>query len=183
MEKQYPKTVKDNKLNDEEEMNKNIKTKKPVVKEKVEEKTEEVVKKEVIQKEVAVVNGFSIRISPKSSKYICKAIMRKNIDGAIDFLELVVLKKKAIPMNGAEIPHRKGIGMMSGRYPVNAANEFILLLKQLKANAVVNGIDNPIITLAIANKAQLPYKKDGKRGKRTHIYLEAIDKNKMEKKR
>lgn len=168
-------------MKDKEKIVQKVIEEKPIVEEKV-EKTESkkpVVKNEIKPKEVAVVNGFSMRISPKNSKYICKAIRKKKIDVAIELLEQVVLKKKAIAMNGAEIPHRKGKGMMSGRYPVNAAKEIIELLKQLKANAVVNSVDNPVITLAIANKAQLPYKKEGRRGKRAHLHIEARDKTKF----
>jgi ribosomal protein L22 len=69
--------------------------------------------------------------------------------------------------------------MMSGRYPVNASKEFIVLLKQLKANANVNQIDEPVIVLAMANKATLPYKRDGKRGKRAHVRIEVMDKTKL----
>jgi ribosomal protein L22 len=162
---------------------------------KVEDKkTEEVVKvedkkvetskkkeapKEVSKKEVAVVNGFSLRISPKHSKFICKMIMGKTIDKSIGLLEEVILKKRAVKMDGAEIPHRKGKGMMSGRYPLNASKEFIELLKQLKANSNVNQIDEPVIVLAMSNKATPPYKRDGKRGKRTHVRIEVMDKTKL----
>lgn len=135
--------------------------------------------KEISPKELAVVNGVSLRISPKNSKFICKMIMKKEINDAIRMLEEVILKKRVVKMNGAEIPHRKGKGVMSGRYPVNAAREIIVLLKQLKANAVINQVENAVITLAIANKATLPFKKEGKRGKRAHIHMEARDKNKI----
>ncbi len=183
MEKQYSPSAKDNKVKDKEKIVKTAKPEKPIMEEKVEEKTEKkekpVVKQEISVKDRAVVNGFSVKISPKNSKYIGKVIMKKTIDEAVSFLEQVILKKKAVPMNGAEIPHRKGKGMMSGRYPVNAAKEFIHLLGQLKANAQVNGIENPIITLSIANKAQLPYKKEGRRGKRTHVHIEVQEKTKI----
>lgn len=169
-------------MKDKEKVTQRVEETKPVIAEKVEEKKEklkEVAKKEIVLKDKAVVNGFSLGISPKNSKYICKVIMGKKIEDASEFLGQVILKKKAVPMNGAEIPHRKGKGMMSGRYPVNAAKEFIHLLGQLKANAQVNGIENPIITLAIANKAQLPFKKEGRRGKRAHVHIEVREKTKL----
>lgn len=187
MEKQYSPTKKDNKMKNKEKANivtqeKKLAEVKPVIEEKiekVEEKTKVKLKQEVVLKENAIVNGFSARISPKHSKYICKAIRGMKIEEAINFLEQVILRKKAIPMKGAEIPHRKGEGMMSGRYPLNASKEFVHLLGQLKANAQVNSIDNPVITLAIANKAQLPFKKEGRRGKRTHIHIEVKEKTKL----
>lgn len=185
MEKQYSPSAKDNKIKNKEKVMANVKETKPIVENKVEkveeikEKPKEKVKQEVVVKEKAIVNGFSLKISPKDSKYICKAIKGKSIDAAIELLEDVIVKKKAIPMKGAEIPHRKGKGMMSGRYPLNASREFIHLLKQLKANADVNGIENPIITIAMANKAQLPYKREGRRGKRAHVYIEVKEKTKV----
>jgi large subunit ribosomal protein L22 len=142
-----------------------------------EEKVETKIEKEIKGK--AIVNGFSLRISPKNSKYICKMIMNKSIDRAIEMLEEVVLKKRAVKMDGAEIPHRKGKGMMSGRYPINAAKEFILLLKQLKANASVNGIENPFIVIAMANKGPQPFRRERRRGKRTHVRIEVIEKTKL----
>jgi ribosomal protein L22 len=135
--------------------------------------------KEFIPKDKAIVRGHSLRISQKNSKYICKAIIGRNIDFGIELLEKVILKKRVIEMRGAEIPHRKGKGIMSGRYPVNAAKEILVLLKQLKANAHVGGIENPIVKLAVSNKASEPYKKEGRRGKRTHIYIEAVEKTKL----
>jgi len=139
----------------------------------------EVKKQEIKPKEKAVVNGISLRISPKYSFAICKMIRRKNPDKAIEILEKVILKKVAVPMNNREVGHRKGRGMMAGRYPINAAKEFIELLKQLKANAVVNSVENPVITIIKANKASRPYKREGRRGKRTHVYIEARDKTKL----
>lgn len=185
MEKPYSPSEKDKKVNKKESKSKQVAQKiemeKP--KQQVTEQQKVPVKQEIQQKDKAVVNGYSLRISPKNSKYICKMILKKDIEKAIELLEKVVLKKLAVKMDGAEIPHRKGKGMMSGRYPVNAAKEFIVLLKQLKANCVVNGIDNSIIKIAMSNKASLPFRREGKRGKRTHVYLEAVDKTKLKNKK
>ena len=96
-------------------------------------------------------------------------------------MELVVLKKKAVPMPALEVAHKHGKRMSGGRYPVNAAKEFIELLKQLKANAVVNSVDNPVIVIARADKASMPFRRSGTRGKRAHIYIEVKDKTKLDK--
>jgi len=138
-------------------------------KEKIEKKEEKIVK------DKAIVNGVSLAISPKNSYAICKFIKGKSIDKAIEFLELVILKKKAVPMNNYEVPHRKG-NIMAGRYPINTSQEFIKLLKQLKANASVNNIEAPIITIAMANRASRPYRKGGRRAKRANVYLEVKSK-------
>ncbi|MDO8517198.1 MAG: uL22 family ribosomal protein [Nanoarchaeota archaeon] len=150
---------------------------------KKEGKKETPKKQEVKPKEIAIVQGISLRISPKYSWAICRAIKWKSTENAIAFLEDVIRKKKAVRMNNLEIGHRKGKGMMAGRYPLNASKEFILLLKQLKANASVNGIDNPVITLIKANRASRPHKREGKRGKRTHVYIEAKDRTKFNRER
>jgi len=52
----------------------------------------------------------------------------------------------------------------------------------LKANASVNLIENPIISMAIANHASRPHKRHGSgRAKRTHVYLEAREKKEVGK--
>jgi len=153
---------------------------------KTEEKKEEAKKIEVkkVAKEVAIVNAYSVSISTKHSSAICKMIMKRPIDGSIDMLNLVLQEKLAVPMTALEIPHRKrslmpkGFGG-GGRFPRNAAREFILLLKQLKANCETNGVENPVVTIAMANLASRPFRKEGRRAKSTHIHLEARDKTKL----
>ena len=143
----------------------------------VEEKKKKVIK---IKKTEALVNDTSIPISTKHSIYICKFIKGKKIEDAINDLEQVILKKKAVPMKG-EIPHRKG--MMSGRYPKKAAEHFIKILKRLTANATVNGLENPVITEAIANFGSRPYGRFGRvRKKRTHLKI-IVKEKKEDKKR
>jgi len=83
-------------------------------------------------------------------------------------------------MNGYEVPHRKG-NIMAGRYPINTSKEFIKMLKQLKANASVNNIESPVISLAVANRASRPNRRGGVRAKRANVYLE-VKSGIMEKK-
>ena len=146
-------------------------------KEKTEEKKEDKEKKKEIskvKKTEAVVNETSIPISTKHSIAVCRFIKGKKIENAINDLEQVALKKKAVPMKG-EIPHRKG--MMSGRYPKKTSEYFIKILKRLTANANVNGLENPVITEAIANFGSRPYGKFGRvRRKRTHLKITAKEK-------
>lgn len=146
----------------------------------VSKKTKPVAKK-VEAKEVAIVNGFSQRISTKYSVEVCKFVKYKDLDKAIADLEMVVKKKKAVPMHSLEVGHKPG-NMAGGKYPKKVAQAFIDLIKQLKANAVVNQIENPIITVAMANWASRPYRRAGEQGKRTHIHFEARDKTKLKKK-
>ncbi len=157
--------------------------------EHVEEKKQDVKKENVAQKpkvkkDKAVARGDSLHISKRHGMYICSFIKGKSIDSAIENLEKVILLKKAVPFKG-EIPHRKGKGMMSGRYPVSAAKIFIPMLKSLKGNVVVNGMDlsKTIISSASTHLAPRPARRGGEYGKRAHVILEAREaKSNKEKK-
>lgn len=134
----------------------------------------------VIKKDKAVVNGKSLPISTKYSVAICKFIKNKPIEKAVADLNEVLKFKKAIPMKG-EIPHRKG-KIMSGRYPINAVKEFVVLLKTLRGNSNVNGLDEPVIVEAISNKAARPYGRFGSiQRKRTHVKIISREKKKIKK--
>jgi len=133
-----------------------------------------------IKKKEAVVNSYNIPISTKKAAAMCRFIKGKTIESSQFYLEQVILRRKSIPMKG-EIPHRKG-RIMSGGFPKNAAKQFIILLKSLAGNSIVNGIDNPIIVEAIANIASRPYAKFGRwRRKRTHVKLIAKEKEEIKK--
>lgn len=146
-------------------------------KEEAEEKPKEVVKiTEKPKKTEAVVRGDNIPISTKYSAAICRFIKNKRIEDALSDLEQVMRLKKAIPMKG-EIPHRKGKGIMSGKFPQRAVSHFIILLKSLAANSNHNGLENPLITEAVANIGERPYGRFGRvRKKRSHIRITAKNK-------
>lgn len=129
-------------------------------------------KKEKPKRTMAVVNGFDVPISTKHSAAICRFIKRKKIQEAIKDLELVAKIKKPVPMSG-EIPHRRGRGIMSGRFPQKAAGEFIILLKSLSANSAYHGLENLVIVEAVANIGARPFGRHGIRRKRTHIRIVA----------
>ena len=126
--------------------------------------------------------SINSHLSTKTNAAICRFIMNKEIDQAMDDLGEVILKKKAVPMKG-EIPHRKG-KIMAGRFPKNASEHFIDLLKTLSANSNVNGLENPVIVEAIANIGERPFGQFGRiRRKRTHIKIIAKSKEVKEKKK
>jgi len=145
---------------------------------KHEEKKETAAQKLKVKKEKAIARGDSLHISKRHGMYICSFIKGKSIDSAIEDLNKVILLKKAVPFKG-EIPHRKGKGMMSGRYPVNAAKIFIPMLKSLKGNVAVNGMDlsKTIITSASAHLAARPARRGGTHAKRAHVIIEAREVN------
>lgn len=141
--------------------------------EKKEEKIESKLNKpqeKIIKKTESAVYGKDLGISTKHSISICRAIRGKKIDESIYLLEEIVKMKKALPMKG-ELPHRKG--MAGGRYPIKAAEKFIKLLKQLSANASVNGLEPEKARIECrADLASRPYKRFGsERFKRTHVIL------------
>lgn len=158
--------------------------KKEEIKKDVEkEKKSEPKKPEKPKKTEAHVQAKDLPISTKYSAAVCRFIKNKKIENAIADLELVLKFKKSVPMKG-EIPHRKGKGMMSGRFPKNTTEKFIKLLKSLSANASYHGLEEPIIVEAIANIGSRPYGRFGRvRKKRTHVKIVAKTKQKKEGKK
>lgn len=130
--------------------------------------------KKEVKKEEAVARGDSIHASKKICMYICEFIKNKSVDVAIKELEEVMKMKRAIPYRG-EIPHRHDLGMMSGRYPIKVAGMFINILKGLKGNIAVNGLnlDRSRIYYASASWASRPARKGGTKFKRAHVVLKA----------
>ncbi|MFH1365348.1 MAG: uL22 family ribosomal protein [archaeon] len=131
----------------------------------------EIKKIEKPKKYEASVRATGAPISTRHSVALCNFIKRKKIEKAIEGLEEVFAKRKALPMKG-EFAHKKG--MMSGKYPQNSTQYFIKLLKSLQANANANDIKDPVITEAIANLAPRPRGRFGRyKRKRTHISITA----------
>ena len=163
------------------------KTEKVITKEdkKTESSNEKKVAKTPEKKEVkkkknteAVVNGRNIPISNKQGKAIGKFIKNKTIEQAISDLTEVLKGKRAVPMVG-EIGHKKGVSVASGsgKYPKKASEEFITLLKSLKANAQVKGVEKPIISLTMTNVARRPFGKFGRvQRKRAHVTIKVTEK-------
>ena len=113
-----------------------------------------------------------MRISPKQCVYVCKIIRGKSPEAAIERLQNVIDEKRAVPMSGLEVGHKKGKGLSGGKFPKNTCKAIIEIVKQVAANAVVAGIDEPVITIAKSNKASAPFRKAGRKAKRAHIHIE-----------
>ena len=172
----------------EEEKPKQEEKKEEKEKEKVETKTEDkkeekkkpVVKKEEVKpKESAIVRGQSMRLSLKHCIGICKMLKGRRPEKAIKMLEEVAAGKRAVAMRGREVAHQKGKGVSGGKYPKKAALEMIDLVKQLGANANVNQIEEPLIVVAKADTASRPWRRDRRKAKRCHVYLEVRAKKKF----
>jgi large subunit ribosomal protein L22 len=156
---------------------KDEKDKKDVV---VEKNKELVKKKEIKKKNVVIARGVGLRISPKQCVYVCKMIRGKSPDAAIARLQDVIDEKRAVPMIGLEVGHKKGKGLAGGKFPKTACKAIVDIVKQAAANAVVAEIENPFISIIKSDKATSPFRRDGRRAKRCHIYVEI--RNKEEKK-
>jgi large subunit ribosomal protein L22 len=94
-------------------------------------------------------SGRELRISPKASVEICKAIKGMKLQEAKKLLEDVAAKRRPIPYRryNKEVPHKGGIGFHAGRYPVKAAKKFRDLLEELEANAEYKGLDTEKIKI------------------------------------
>ena len=151
---------------------------------KVEEKNTESKKEtkkkvEIKAKDVAVANGFSMKISPKQCKYVCRVVKGKSPEAAVARLQAVIDEKRPIPMAGLEVGHKKGKGLAGGKFPKNACKGVMEIIKQAAANAIVAGIENPVVAIARSDRASAPYRKAGRKAKRTHIHIEIRDRVKM----
>ena len=82
-------------------------------------------------------------ISHNHAREIAVAIKGMKIEKARDYLQDVVKLKRAVAFRRYhnEVGHKSDTGVMSGRYPQKAANEFIKLLDNLESNAEYRGMD------------------------------------------
>jgi large subunit ribosomal protein L22 len=82
-------------------------------------------------------NGKELPISPRHSIEICRSIKGKTVEEAVTFLEDVIDKRKAVPYrrHTGGVPHRKGKGITSGRYPMKAAKAILKIVEQARNNA------------------------------------------------
>lgn len=140
----------------------------------VEKKETKKQEKPKIKRDNAIIRARDLPLSTKKSSAFCKFIKNKEIERAIADLEDVLKHRKAVPSKG-EIPHKRG--MASGIYSDKTAEYFLKLIKSLRANAVVNNLENPVISEAFANIASRPFSKFGRvRKKRSHITIKAVEK-------
>ena len=146
---------------------------------KKKEETKPIVKK--VKKEKVSVSAENLPISPKVAASICKFVKHKKIEVAIKEIEEVSKLKKAVPMKG-EYAHRKG-KIMSGKYPVKAAKEFLILLKSLQSNALYHDVEEPFVTEAVANKGTTTYASGGRIKKRAHVRIVCSKKKSKENKK
>lgn len=143
---------------------------------KTTETKKESAKPAVVVKDKAIVNGYSLKISPKYSKYVCRMITNKSVERAKEMLQAVIDGKLPVKMTQLEVPHQKGKGISGAKFPKETSKAILSLVEQLESNTIVNGIEEPVIVIAMPNRASEPAKRGGRHGKRAHIHMEAISK-------
>jgi large subunit ribosomal protein L22 len=103
--------------------------------------------------------GTGIRVSTKQAIEISQYLRGRSTKQAKRLLEEVVVKKRAIPFTKftTDVGHKPGIA--SGRYPINAAKEFIKLISSVEHNARFKGMNtqNLIISHLVAQGAGKAY--------------------------
>ena len=82
-------------------------------------------------------------ISHKHAREIAVAIKGMDLDRARDYLGDVVAGRRAVAFRryNNQVGHRSDPGMMAGRYPQKAAQEFVNVLNNLESNAEYKGMD------------------------------------------
>lgn len=93
------------------------------------------------ESKVARASVRNLRISWKNSVMIAKTIRRMPLKKARRILNEIVTLKRPLKYTKFYDSMTHKAGMMAGRYPVNAAKEFIKLLDNVENNADEKGLD------------------------------------------
>jgi ribosomal protein L22 len=132
-------------------------------------------------------NREGMSISLKHTHEIMEAIVDKNINRAVDYLNKVIEKKEFVPFRHYPSKGHKA-GVPAG-YPVKATKSVISILKELKSNAKNLGgdMDNVTISGYALGRGGYPRFRGGgvyKHGKRTNLRIfgtfEQVEKPKTE---
>jgi len=83
------------------------------------------------------------QISHKHAREIAVKIKGLSLEKARDYLQSVVRLQRAVPFKRYknQVGHKSDPKVMSGRYPIKSAIEFIKLLDNLESNAEYKGMD------------------------------------------
>lgn len=142
---------------------------------------------EIGAEQIAKARCLNLPISTKQSVELSRSLRYKNTGWAKEYLEEVILLKKAVPSYRytKDLGHKPG--MSAGRFPQKAAKEFLQLIKSVEANAQFKGlnINNLKIIKIVANKAAIPQSGGRMRyaTKRTHVEIEVRERINKEAKK
>ena len=92
---------------------------------------------------IARVFGRNLRISPKHSVEISRAIKGMKVDEAKEYLLGVQERRHAVPFrkHKKKVGHKRLFKWYAGRYPVKASKRFYELLEEAESNAEYKGLD------------------------------------------
>jgi large subunit ribosomal protein L22 len=95
--------------------------------------------------------GYELHCSPKDSKNIAKAIRGMKLEVAKQYLEDVIIQKRALPaiFHKRKVSHQKGVG--PGSFPQKAANYWLKILTNAENNAEYKGFDVENMKIAHAS--------------------------------
>ena len=95
------------------------------------------------ESKTAKVFGRNMRISPKHSAEISRAIKGMKVEDAKDFLLRVQEMKEPVPFrkHKKKVGHKRLFKWYAGRYPVKASERFYKLLEEVESNAEYKGLD------------------------------------------
>ena len=142
---------------------------------------------EIGAEQIAKARCLNLPISTKQSVELSRSLRYKNTGWAKEYLEEVILLKKAVPSYRytKDLGHKPG--MSAGRFPQKAAKEFLQLIKSVEANAQFKGlnVNNLKIIKIVANKAAIPQSGGRMRyaTKRTHVEIEVRERINKEAKK
>ena len=91
----------------------------------------------------AIASGRDLRVSYKASVELLREIRGKRLEDAERLLQDVIALKRPVSFRRyhGKVGHRRGKGFGPGRYPVKVAKEVLKILKNVKNNAEVKGLD------------------------------------------
>jgi large subunit ribosomal protein L22 len=123
-----------------------------------------------------------VDISPKHARELCRAIRRKGLDSAIQYLDDVIALKRPVPFSRyvKQVTHKHGIG--PGRFPVKAAKALKKALEEARHNAEYKGLDTDNLKIhTIASHKGQPFNSMRPRAhgrstqwKRERVHIEVI---------
>ena len=99
-------------------------------------------------------SGREVNISPKAAREICNTLKGMVLSKAIAFLERVEEEKAPVPFrrHKLKVGHRSELsGFPSGSYPVKAAKEIRVVLKNLEGSCEFKGLDPERVRLIHAS--------------------------------
>ncbi len=97
-------------------------------------------------------SGNNLRISLKKTVETAKALQGKKVDQAIKYLERVIEQKSVVPYTrfNTEMPHKKGVGIAAGGYPVKVAEDLLILIKNAQKNAANSELGENLYIVSIS---------------------------------